>query len=286
MENAELPDWHEFGCDVRTGYLGLPVIEYLLDHRDSTNCTEHAADLIWKHLTGHREKFTAQVVSATVRDMDTAMIDQRLASPTKGWKSPIRDLHVTFTKLLPFVPRSGATITVSGLITGYATDPFQFRMKEGEAPELICDWVQQGGPARMSFDEWLYVLRKGEGADCLYEARTQVWNAISEHQLRNGGPRFRVHVVSATQGVMETVMETQQDEEVDLEVRMAKPLQRPPAPGAVVTVKGLFMVRTWSGWQTAAVQTLLDQRQSGSEFGRLTRYPRHAIFLLPWIRVV
>jgi hypothetical protein len=170
--------------------------------------------------------------------MEAALIDEGFSSPAKGWKSPKPDLRVTFTKPMPFLPQPGPTIKVKGLITGYSNHPFQFRMDEGEAPELVCAWVKQVGASALSFDESLYVLRAPEWPDCMRETASQVWNAIDLRQRQSGGLKFSVHVISASERVITATMNTQQDEEVDLEIRLAKPMQHPPAPGALIDVQG------------------------------------------------
>ena len=251
MENAELPDWPKFGCrpdyyryPVYTRYRALPVQEYLLEHRDATNCSQEAADGIWKSISAGRHAFTAQVVSATAYDMEAALIDTRPDSNTKGWKSSKNDLHVAFTRPLPFVLQPGPVVKVVGVVAGYGTSPFQFRMEQGESPQMVCAWVKQVGVNALSFEDSLYILRNPAMEQCMDAASRDVWDALSRRYQESGGFQFRAHVVSATPRQIHAILDIKLDEEIYLEIRMPKPLEHPPAPGATIEMKGYLYDRT------------------------------------------
>ncbi|HKD81510.1 MAG TPA: tetratricopeptide repeat protein [Candidatus Angelobacter sp.] len=251
MENADLPEWPKFGCrptyykyPAYTRYPALPVQEYLLEHRDATNCSQEAADSIWKSISAGRHIFTAQVVSATAYDMQAALIDTNPSSNTKGWKSPKNDLHVTFTRPFPFVPQPGPEVKVEGVVTGYGTAPFQFRMEEGESPQLICAWVKQVGVNALSFEDSLYVLRYPRTDQCIADASSDVWEALTLHHRERGGFQFRAHVVSATPRQIDAILDIKLDEEIYLDIRMLKPLEQVPAPGATIDMKGYLHLYT------------------------------------------
>lgn len=236
MENADLPDWQQFGCEVspkKVPLVGVPVKEYFLEHRDGTHCASEAADVIWKWMTTHAHQVTVEVVSASYDAIEGAIVE-------KDWKSPVADLHAILAKPLRSLTHKGTILRVSGTFSSYSTGPFRFTMENASAPEAICAWIKDANLANLSVDDWQYVL-EASGDRCLAEAGVEVWNSVLQRQQQNGGRmRFSGNVVSATPEWVEAIIgeENLERGKANIAVKMTKPLRDLPEVGATVEIEG------------------------------------------------
>ncbi|HKE33410.1 MAG TPA: tetratricopeptide repeat protein [Candidatus Angelobacter sp.] len=110
-------------------------------------------------------------------------------------------------------------------------------------PELAVKAVQENDPQSLSFSDWEFVLQYQDASPANKNAADKVWQAIQSRQ-KNGQAKLKVpvKVISATKDMIHGAItdENQSANKADLQVVMAKPLSRPPGPGAMVDVMGVM----------------------------------------------
>jgi tetratricopeptide (TPR) repeat protein len=113
------------------------------------------------------------------------------------------------------------------------------------AQELACKVVQDNDPSTLSASDWEYVLQyRDSGAPCNKDAADKVWAAIQAKQKDEKGETAKlkvpVKVISSTADTVEAALteDNQQANKADLHIVMAKPLAKPPAPGATIEIVG------------------------------------------------
>jgi hypothetical protein len=210
------------------------LIEYLLENRDSTPCTQEAADVVWSTLQKGPSRVTAQIVSATENTIDAAIVE-------KDWRSRTPDLRVNLAKPLRYVPKPGDMLRISGVFTKYETNPLRFTLEQGEAPGLICEWLHGADPAETSPADWPYIFEASTGSYCNTAIARRLWDGIKLRQQMNGGKlRLPVRIISTSpRQIGGAIAEgNRQTNQVDIQIHMIRTMSNPPALGTIVEVTG------------------------------------------------
>jgi tetratricopeptide (TPR) repeat protein len=129
--------------------------------------------------------------------------------------------------------------------------PADFAIKPAPTPaELACKVVQDNDPATLSASDWEYVLQyRDAGPQCNKDAAEKVWAAIQAKQKDDKGEEVKiklpgVKVVSSTPETLDVAL-TEENQaanppKADIHVIMEKPMTKPPAPGTMTDVIGVF----------------------------------------------
>jgi len=122
--------------------------------------------------------------------------------------------------------------------------PADFSVKLALTPaEIAVKAVQENAPGDLSFGDYEYVLTFRDASPANKDAADKVMQAILEKEKQGAAKlKMSVKVISSTQGTIQAAItdENQQANKVDLQVTMAKPMLRPPAPGATVDIVGVI----------------------------------------------
>jgi tetratricopeptide (TPR) repeat protein len=123
-----------------------------------------------------------------------------------------------------------------------AAPPKDFVKSIARAPteaEIAVKAVQDNDPASFSFEDMEFILGLRDASPANKEAAERVWRALQERGA-NAAFKIRVKVIAATATTIEAAItdDNKKADKVDLHVVMAKPLDKPPAPGTLVNVVG------------------------------------------------
>jgi len=109
--------------------------------------------------------------------------------------------------------------------------------------ELAVKAVQENGPASLSFSDWEYVLSFRDASPANKQAAARVWQAIQSLE-KNGAVKLKipVKVISVSKDTIRAAItdENQQANKADLEITMAGPMTKPPAPGSQIQIIGIL----------------------------------------------
>lgn len=109
--------------------------------------------------------------------------------------------------------------------------------------DLACQAVKENDPKDLSFGDREFILSLRDAAPCNKQAADTVWASIlSQEKHGEAKLQIAVKVITASSTVIEVALtdENQAANKADLRVTMAKPLQNPPAAGAMVDVVGVI----------------------------------------------
>jgi len=123
-----------------------------------------------------------------------------------------------------------------------AAPPKDFATSIVRAPteaEIAVKAVQDNDPGSFSFEDMEFILGLRDASPANKDAAERVWRALQERGA-NGAFKIRVKVIAATATTIEAAItdDNKKADKVDLHVIMAKPLDKPPAPGTLVNVVG------------------------------------------------
>jgi tetratricopeptide (TPR) repeat protein len=106
--------------------------------------------------------------------------------------------------------------------------------------EIAVKAVQDNDPGSFSFADMEFVLGLRDASPANKEAAERVWSALQEHGGAGGRMKIRVKVIAATATTIEAAItdDNQKADKVDLHIVLAKPLEKPPGIGTLVTVIG------------------------------------------------
>jgi hypothetical protein len=107
------------------------------------------------------------------------------------------------------------------------------------AAEIAVKAVQDNDPGSFSFEDMEYILGLRDASPANKNAAERVWRALQERGA-NAAFKIRVKVIAATATTIEAAItdDNKKADKADLHVVMAKPLDKPPAPGTLVNVVG------------------------------------------------
>ncbi len=102
--------------------------EFILAQRDASPENRAAADKVWANIAalqdrGLRMKFQVKVIAVTPQGLDGAITDD-------NQQSGHADLRVKLEAPFSAPPQAGSTLSVTGLLTGYAPTPFAFTLEQ------------------------------------------------------------------------------------------------------------------------------------------------------------
>jgi tetratricopeptide (TPR) repeat protein len=124
--------------------------------------------------------------------------------------------------------------------------PADFAVSAKKVPtpaDLACQAVKDNDPKDLSFGDREFILSLRDAAPCNKQAADTVWASILS-QEKHGEAKLQipVKVITASSTIIEVALtdENQAANKADLRVTMAKPLQNPPAAGAMVDVVGVI----------------------------------------------
>jgi hypothetical protein len=123
-----------------------------------------------------------------------------------------------------------------------AIPPKDFPKSITRAPteaEIAVKAVQDNDPGSFSFEDMEFILGLRDASPANKDAAERVWRALQERGA-NAAFKIRVKVIAATATTIEAAItdDNKQADKADLHVVMAKPLDKPPAPGTLVNVVG------------------------------------------------
>ena len=106
-------------------------------------------------------------------------------------------------------------------------------------PEIAVQAVRDNDPGSFSFEDMEFILAWRDASPANKDAAERVWRAL---QQRAASARFKIQVkiIAATATTIEAAItdDNKKADKADLHVVMAKPLDKPPAPGTLVDVIG------------------------------------------------
>ncbi|HEY6873017.1 MAG TPA: hypothetical protein VI298_09870 [Geobacteraceae bacterium] len=109
--------------------------------------------------------------------------------------------------------------------------------------EIAVQAVEENDPATLSFSDWEFVLAHRDCSAEAGKAAQKVWQAIQDKQ-KQGAARLQipVKVISATrERILAAITdENRQNNMVDLEITMEKPVRVPPVAGSEINVIGVL----------------------------------------------
>ena len=109
--------------------------------------------------------------------------------------------------------------------------------------ELAVKAVQENEPASLSFSDWEYILSFRDASPANKQAAERVWQAIQSLE-KNGAAKLKipVKVISVSKDTIRAAItdENQQANKADLEITMAGPMTKPPAPGSQIQIIGIL----------------------------------------------
>ena len=108
--------------------LSMADWEFILAQRDASPANKTAADKVWKEIVdfqarGAQLKLPVKVLAVTSDGMDGAIL---AANQEVG----LADLHLKFAQAPQAAPKVGSMVSVVGVLTDYATNPFAFTMEK------------------------------------------------------------------------------------------------------------------------------------------------------------
>lgn len=134
---------------------------------------------------------------------------------------------------------------VQRLVAGEKAPPENFKRSIPRAltpPEHALQLVEDNDPAKLSYGEWIVVLRHRDATAANKAAAEKVWKVIGDKQ--QGGARLKIplKVITVTPDRIEAAItdEAQAGNIVDLDVTMARPLSPLPAVGSKIAVLGIL----------------------------------------------
>lgn len=113
--------------------------------------------------------------------------------------------------------------------------------------DLAVNAVQQNDPSTLSFGDKEFILSQKGCSPAGTEAADKVWQSIQD--LEKGGQaqlKIPVKVISSTSDTIDAALseDNQNANKADLHVMMAKPMTKPPAPGAMIDIIGVITAYT------------------------------------------
>ncbi len=109
--------------------------------------------------------------------------------------------------------------------------------------EMAVKAVAENEPSKLSFSDWEFILNQRDASPANQEAAGKVWSAIQTMQ-KGGTAKLKLPVVvlSVTREAIQAAIteENQQSKTPDLMVMLEKPLVRPAAVGAKISVIGVI----------------------------------------------
>ncbi len=131
-------------------------------------------------------------------------------------------------------------------VASQTAPPANFAVSAKKAPtpaDLACQAVAQNDPDSLSFSDREFILQFRDAAPCNKEAADKVWASI-QNMEKHGAAKLQipVKVISASANSIEAAIseENQSANKADVKVTMEKPLAKPPAAGAMISVIGVI----------------------------------------------
>jgi tetratricopeptide (TPR) repeat protein len=113
--------------------------------------------------------------------------------------------------------------------------------------DVAADAVAKNDPAQLSVADWEFILAQRDCAPKGKEAADKVWAAIETKQKDAKGNEVKikmpqVKVISATNDSVEAALteDNQGKNQPDVHLVLEKPVTKPPAPGSMIDIVGVF----------------------------------------------
>jgi len=102
--------------------------EFILAQRDASPANKAAADKVWKEIVdfqarGAQLRLPIRVLAVRADGLDGAIL-------AANQEAGVPDLHLKFTEAPQAAPKVGSMVSVVGVLTDYATNPFAFTMEK------------------------------------------------------------------------------------------------------------------------------------------------------------
>jgi len=114
---------------------------------------------------------------------------------------------------------------------------------EPTACDLAVQAVKENDPASLSFSDWEFILERANCSPANKEAADVIWRTIQK--LENNGEaklKIPIKVISATKTTVDGAIteENQQANKPDVHIKLGRPVEKPPVPGATIAVIGVI----------------------------------------------
>jgi len=134
---------------------------------------------------------------------------------------------------------------VKRLVAGEKAPPADFKRSIPRAltpPEQALQLLEDNDPARLSYAEWILVLRHRDVGAANKAAADLVWKAIGDKQQNGARLKIPVKVITATPDRIEAAITdaAQNGNAIELEIVMARPLSPLPAVGSRIAILGVL----------------------------------------------
>jgi tetratricopeptide (TPR) repeat protein len=110
--------------------------------------------------------------------------------------------------------------------------------------EIAVQAVEQNDPSTLSFSDWEFILAHRDCSAEAGKAAQTVWQAIQDKQKQGAAKlQIPVKVISATREHISAAItdENRENNKVDLEIIMEKPIPEAPAPGSEIKIIGVLV---------------------------------------------
>lgn len=134
---------------------------------------------------------------------------------------------------------------VKRLVAGEPAPPDNFKRSIPRAltpPEQALQLLEDNDPAKLSYAEWILVLRHRDVGAANKAAADRVWKAIGDKQQNGARLKIPVKVITATPDRIEAAITdaAQNGGVIELEIAMARPLSPLPAVGSRIAILGVL----------------------------------------------
>ena len=106
--------------------LSMSDWEFILAQRDVSPANQAAAEKVWKEIVDFQARGAQLKLPIKVLAVSSAGLDGAILAANQEAGAP--DLHLKFAEAPQAPPKVGSMISVVGVLTGYATNPFAFTM--------------------------------------------------------------------------------------------------------------------------------------------------------------